>query len=75
MPSTDSISEWDDPLEELCGLALMMQGEEAACRLLRTAAKLAEHAAYEIARAEQAKDVSRIILIAAELERIAQARE
>ena len=67
----DKIDVQGDCLDLLVEQALLLNGPGTASRLLRAAANLLEHSAYEIARAESAGQVARIILLAAELERIA----
>ncbi|EPX75536.1 hypothetical protein [Salipiger mucosus] len=65
----------NEELEEILDSALEVEGAEGACGLLRASAAMLEHAAYEIARSEAAGQVSQIILLSAELERIAETRE
>lgn len=59
-------------LEEVIAMAHRMQGHGAVADLLRLSAALLEHCAYELARSESRGQVSRIILISAELERMAR---
>ncbi|WP_157373922.1 hypothetical protein [Salipiger sp. CCB-MM3] len=49
-----------------------IQGRAEVADLLQLSASLLEHAAYELARSEQGGQVSRIILISAEIERMAR---
>lgn len=65
-------------IDVLAALALEAQdvsGQEAIPRLLRAASLLVEHAGYEVARSETSVRVTQIILLAAELERLAEAVE
>ncbi len=46
------------------------RSDEAICQSLRAASLLIENAAFEMARHDNAKEVSRLILTAAELDRM-----
>lgn len=61
--------------EDVIAMAHQMQGSDAVSELLRVSAALLEHCAYELARSESRGQVSRIILISAELERMARDAE
>ncbi|MCA0942923.1 hypothetical protein CLG85_006410 [Yangia mangrovi] len=58
--------------EDVIARAHGMQGSRAVSELLRLSAALLEHCAYEMARSDGRGQVSRIILISAELERMAR---
>lgn len=57
-------------LEEVLQAALSLSGKGSAATLLRTAAALTERAGYEAARNESRTSVTRMMLLAAELERL-----
>ncbi|WP_353472563.1 hypothetical protein PVT71_00635 [Salipiger sp. H15] len=58
-------------IRDVIAKAYQMQGCGAVSELLRLSAALLEHCAYELARSDSRGQVSRIILISAELERMA----
>ena len=58
--------------DDVIAMAHEMQGNRAVSELLRLSAALLEHCAYELARNDGRGQVSRIILISAELERMAR---
>ncbi|MBN9889119.1 DNA primase [Salipiger abyssi] len=64
-----------DVLAALVSEAQGISGQTAIPRLLRTAAALVEYAGYEVARSEASVRVTQIILLAAELDRLADAVE
>ncbi|MBE9635425.1 hypothetical protein [Salipiger mangrovisoli] len=59
-------------MQDVIAMAHQMQGSGAVSELLRLSAALLEHCAYELARSDRRGQVSRIILISAELERMAR---
>ncbi len=62
----------DSAFRNVIEIAHQMQGSSAVSELLRLSAALLEHCAYELARSDTRGQVSRIILISAELERMAR---
>ncbi|WP_226621220.1 hypothetical protein [Alloyangia pacifica] len=58
--------------EDVIARAQELRGADSVSELLRLSAALLEHCAYELARSESRGQVSRMILISAELERMAR---
>jgi hypothetical protein len=74
MTNGDMSVEGTEDLNALLDQALRMQGGAAVPQLLQAASRILEHCAYELARSEMGGQVSRIILISDELDRMAKAQ-